>query len=197
MRVRLVLCAATMVTLVGGCDASIPSQPEITASAANLQVGITAAAANVQAGPHDICHGVLNQITERGFADPHLLAAAAEKNATILRELQSERSRLEALLPALEAQLAALNAQISSFRDAIEGFEENIAVLEALAESPEIPEGARLAFRDAAREIREHVDDLEAELADLIAQRVETAEQIGQLPSQIAEIDARIARAGC
>jgi chromosome segregation ATPase len=182
------LSTALAVASLSGCDGSSPVEPLLRVPAAY-----------VQRVPHDICHGVLNQIAERGFADPHLLAAAAKKNVAILQELETDRATIQALITAFETSLTGLQQLAANLEAQIQAQEAIIDELEELVDN--LPGGildpARAGLLAQLQLLRAQLEAFESQLAGVRSLIASLSEHISVLRAELAPIEAAIARAGC
>jgi chromosome segregation ATPase len=152
-----------------------------------------------QPSPHSICEGVLNQTAERGTAEENLLAKAAEKNAPVIQQLQSERAALQSQLQAAQQELSQLQTQINNLTSSIEAIEAELEQLAGEAQAA-LDANNQLLYHQLAAEynaLQADLQEYQDDLAQLTAQHDEVSDGIAQLDQDIQAIEAQLARGGC
>ncbi len=162
-------------------------------------LGVMQPALAQQPSPHSICEGVLNQISQRGTAEENLLAQAAEKNAPVIQQLQSERAALQSQLQAAQQQYSQVQTQISSLLASMTAIENELARLAREAQAA-LDANNQPLYNQLVAEynaLQGELQEQEEALAQLGAQQDELTDDIVQFQADIQAIDAQLARGGC
>ena len=80
--------------------------------------------------PHAICHGVVNQLGERGTVEAQLIEAAARQNAELIAQLEVELGVLQVARANLEMQIALTQQQLGELDAQRQGLEARIQQLQ-------------------------------------------------------------------